>query len=73
LGRVRIAADTASPHASGDHRDEDTAKTHAAIHHAVAGTSLIGSSDWKTKIGLHAIRIDATSAVRGSAVRRART
>src|SRR5262245_23091854 len=45
LGRVRIAAETATPVASGAQRAVEMAASQAAIQNAVAGTSLIGSRD----------------------------
>ncbi|OLB63453.1 MAG: hypothetical protein AUI11_01400 [Acidobacteria bacterium 13_2_20CM_2_66_4] len=45
FGRVTMAAAAASPAANAVTFPEPSANSHASSHHAVAGTSLIGSSD----------------------------
>ncbi len=49
-----MAAADASPAPNADASLGPVASTHAAIHHIVAGMSLIGSKVWNMKIGLSA-------------------
>ena len=62
LGRVRMAAADARPAPNAIHVPACVARTHAISHHAVAGTSLIGSNARKRKSGLQAKTTQATRA-----------
>jgi hypothetical protein len=63
FGRVRMAAADARPAANAVHAPARMAKTHAASHHAVTGTSLIVSSVWNRNSGLAANSTHAINAV----------
>jgi hypothetical protein len=69
LGRVRIAAAAATPAPNALAAPGASAMAHAAVHHAVAGTSLIGSNVWNTNSGLNATSSAASKPVRSSAAR----
>ncbi len=66
---MTTAADTASPAPNAVPPPLDSASVHASSHHAVTGTSFIGSSDWKMKIGLKVRRTAASTPARASAMR----
>src|SRR6187401_1412527 len=61
LGRIRMAADAASPAISAEREDEPSVKYIAPAQNAAAGTSLIGDTSMASTAGLVATSHAAAS------------